>query len=224
MRTRVKICGLTRDEDVRAAVSAGADAIGLVFYPGSKRAVTVEQACRLRQCVPAFVSVAALFVNAAPHEIQSVLEQVKPDLLQFHGDETPEDCRRYGHRYMRAFRTGGPGMNSARQVLEAALQYPDAAGWLFDTYSEGYGGSGVAFDHHLLDDVLRSEQARPVILAGGLKEEVMAHTLQQVRPYAVDVSSGVESAPGIKQADKIRAFIQAVRAADDSHLQTDSEL
>lgn len=216
MRTRVKICGLTRGEDVGAAVQAGADAIGLVLYPGSKRAVSLEQAQQLRQAVPAFVSVVALLVNASPDNVQAVIDQVRPDVLQFHGDETPQDCQRYGHRYIRAFRIGGPRMQTPQEVLDAARQYPDAAGWLFDTYSAGYGGSGVAFDHSLLANVLASDQARPVILAGGLDDALMADTVGRVRPYAVDVSSGVEAAPGIKSADKIRAFIQAVRAADSA--------
>ena len=214
MRTRVKICGLTCVDDVNAAVQAGADAIGLVFYPGSKRAVTIEQARLLRAKVPAFVSVAALFVNAAPTDVQAVIDRVQPDVLQFHGDETPDYCRQFGRRYMRAFRMGGPGMDSAAKVLAEAQQYPDAAGWLFDTYSAGYGGSGEVFDHGLLADVLASEQSQPVILAGGLNDALMANTLRQVRPYAVDVSSGVETAPGVKSGDKIRAFIRAVRKAD----------
>lgn len=213
-RTRVKICGLTRREDVQAAVQAGADAIGLVFYPGSKRAVSIEQARVLRQGVPAFVNVVALFVNADPADVRAVIEQVQPDLLQFHGDETPEACRAYDHRYMRAFRIGGPGMETPARVLATALNYPDAAAWLFDTYSTGYGGSGVSFDHDLLASVRVSERSRPVVLAGGLDASTVSDAIRAVRPFAVDVSSGVEASAGIKSAQRIQAFIQAVRQAD----------
>lgn len=214
MRTRVKICGLTRAQDVKAAVQAGADAIGLVFYPGSKRAVTLEQARQLRQHVPAFVSVVALFVNADPDHVRAVIEHVQPDLLQFHGDESPETCMAYGHRYMRAFRIGGPQMDTAENVLKAAQNYPDAAAWLFDTYSAGYGGSGVAFDHRLLAAVQASGQARPIVLAGGLDDASIGDAMHQSRPYAVDVSSGVEDSPGIKNEQRIRSFIHAVHDAD----------
>ena len=214
MRTRVKICGLTRPQDVQAAVQAGADAIGLVFYPGSKRAVTVEQARQLRQRVPAFVNVAALFVNADPDDVRTVIDQVQPDVLQFHGDESPETCAGYGRRYIRAFRIGGPQMDTAERVLQAALEYPDAAAWLFDTYSAGYGGSGMSFDRRLLAAVRTSEQARPIVLAGGLNGLSVADAIQQLHPYAVDVSSGVEASPGIKSEDLIRAFIMAVDQAD----------
>lgn len=214
MRTRVKICGLTRIQDVHAAVRAGADAVGLVFYPGSKRAVTIDQARELRQHVPAFVSVVALFVNAEPDYVHQVIQHVQPDLLQFHGDESPDACAAYGHRYMRAFRIGGPQMDSADLVLQAALQYPDAAAWLFDTYSAGYGGSGVAFDHGLLAAVSASPVARPIVLAGGLDATSVADAVIPLRPYAVDVSSGVESSAGIKSESRIRAFVQAVRDGD----------
>lgn len=214
MRTRVKICGLTRPQDVQAAVQAGADAIGLVFYPGSKRAVTLEQARQLRQDVPAFVNVVALFVNADPDYVRAVIEHVQPDLLQFHGDESPETCMVYGHRYMRAFRIGGPQMDTAENVLTIVQDYPDAAAWLFDTYSAGYGGSGVAFDHRLLAAVQASGQARPIVLAGGLDSASIGDAMHQSRPYAVDVSSGVEDSPGIKNEQRIRSFIQAVHDAD----------
>lgn len=214
MRTRVKICGVTRPQDVQAAVQAGADAIGLVFYPGSKRAVTLEQARQLRQGVPAFVNVVALFVNADPNYVRAVIEQVQPDLLQFHGDESPEICMAYGHRYMRAFRIGGPQMDTAENVLKVVQDYPDAAAWLFDTYSAGYGGSGVAFDHRLLAAVQASGQARPIVLAGGLDNASIGDAIHQARPYAVDVSSGVEDSPGIKNEQRIWSFIQAVHDAD----------
>src|SRR3546814_329512 len=212
-RTRVKICGLTRPEDIDAAVQAGTDAIGFVFHAPSKRAVNLEQARALRQRVPAFVSVTALFVNAPENEVRAVIDRVQPDLLQFHGDESPEYCASFERRYLRAFRVGGPELNTPLAVLEACRRYPSASAWLFDSYSAGYGGSGLAFDIDLLSELRQARDSRPLILAGGLKPETLAQLVRQVRPYAVDVSSGVESAPGIKSADKINAFMQALQAS-----------
>lgn len=209
-RTRIKICGLTREEDVAAAVEAGVDAIGLVFYPPSRRALVPARAAQLRRLAPPFVDVVALFVNATPVEVETVLDVVRPDLLQFHGDETPAQCERYGQRYLRAFRVGGPGMETSQALLESCLQYGSAAGWLFDSHSEGYGGSGRAFDWSLVS----SESARPVVLSGGLHAENVAAAIGSVRPFAVDVSSGVELSPGIKCADKIAHFVAQVRRAD----------
>ena len=212
-RVRVKICGLTRPEDVDAAVRAGADAIGLVFYGSSKRAVPLAQARALRDAVPAFVDTVALFVNAPAHEVDAVIEQVRPDLLQFHGDESPEYCAGFGRRYMRAFRVGAPGLDTPQRVLQACRQHMAASAWLFDSYSPGYGGSGLALDTALLGDVLAAADRRPVVLAGGMKAETVADAIRVLRPYAVDVSSGVETAPGIKSADKIAAFMRAVSGA-----------
>ncbi|WP_233235146.1 phosphoribosylanthranilate isomerase [Bordetella sp. LUAb4] len=240
MRTRIKFCGMTRNEDIAAAVAAGADAVGMIFYPKSKRCIDVAQAARLRRAVPAFVDVVALVVNATEEEVRRIIGEVGPDLLQFHGDETPEDCRVYGHRYMRALRVGGPGMDSAAALAATCATYGDAAGWLFDSYTSGFGGSGLAFDHHLLDDVRKASVAAacgamgsahaggaasteaaacvsvPLILSGGLTPENVEASVRTVRPYAVDVSSGVESSPGIKVHDKMRAFVDAVRRADDA--------
>jgi len=208
---RVKICGLTREEDVAAAVCAGADAVGLVFYPGSKRAVTLEQAMCLRAHVPAFVTTVALFVNATPEAVQRVVSVLKPDLLQFHGDETPAYCAAFSCRYLKAFRVGAPGLETAAQLAQACMVYGDAAGWLFDTWHTGYGGSGTRFDLALLHDVLRLPQRRAMILAGGLTPDNVAQAVAQVQPWAVDVSSGVEVASGVKSADRIRHFVQAVK-------------
>lgn len=213
LRTRVKICGITRSQDVKAACDAGADAIGLVFYPKSSRLVSIEQARALRQDVPAFVSVAVLFVNAAREQVQQVLEQVRPDIIQFHGDETADYCTSFGHPYMKAFRVGGPGLEDATSVLKACRMHPEASAWLFDSYSPGYGGSGLTFDVALLDEVMRAEDSRPLVLAGGLKPENVADAVRSVRPYALDVSSGVEDSGGIKSAEKITAFMKAVYAA-----------
>lgn len=213
IRTRIKICGLTRPEDIAAAVNAGADAVGLVFYAPSKRSVSLAQARILRDAVPAFVDTVALFVNAPAHEVEAVIEQVRPDLLQFHGDESPEYCAGFGHRYMRAFRVGAPDLHAPQQVLQACRQHMAASAWLFDSYSAGYGGSGLALDAELLSDVLAAPDRRPVVLAGGMKPDTVADAIRALHPYAVDVSSGVETAPGVKSADKIAAFVRAVAAA-----------
>lgn len=211
-RIRVKICGLTRIEDVQCAVRAGADAIGLVFYPGSARAVTLSQARLLRVSVPAFVDVVTLFVNAAPEEVRAVIDQVQPDLLQFHGDESADYCASFKHRYIRAFRVGAPGLDTPAAVLDTCGHFSAAAGWLFDSYSAGYGGSGHALDLDLLKAVAAAPE-RPLILAGGLAPQTLQAAVQTIHPYAVDVSSAVETAPGIKSESKIRAFMAAVQNA-----------
>ncbi|MDQ8032297.1 phosphoribosylanthranilate isomerase [Bordetella genomosp. 1] len=214
MRTRVKICGLTRAADIVHAAGAGADAIGFVFFPGSKRHVTPALAAQLRREVPAFVDVVALFVNPQPDEVRAVLDQVGPDLIQFHGDETPEQCASFAHRYMRAFRAGAPGLETPAEVSAASQPFNAAAAWLYDSYSAGFGGSGHGFDYSLLASVQADPAARPVVLAGGLNADNVGAAIAAVRPWAVDVSSGVESAPGQKSADKIDAFMRAVREAD----------
>lgn len=217
-RTRVKFCGLTREKDVDAAVQAGADAVGFVFYPPSKRAVSAERAAELRRRVPAFVTVVALFVNAEPDWIRTVCDAVSPDLLQFHGDETPEQCEAAGRRYIRAFRVGGPGLDTAEAVRAHARQFRGAVGWLFDSDSQGYGGSGHGFDHHLLDAVFADPQSRPVILAGGMRSDTLQDGLAACPAFAVDVSSGIEDAPGIKSAERMQAFMRSLRASDAARL------
>ncbi|OLU06518.1 phosphoribosylanthranilate isomerase [Achromobacter denitrificans] len=214
MRTRIKICGLTREQDIDAAVAAGVDAIGFVFYAKSKRCLTPLRAAQLRRAVPAFVDVVALFVNPAEDEVRAVLDQVGPELLQFHGDETPQDCARYGHRFLRAFRAGAPGLDTAEDLASACRAYGEAAGWLFDSYSAGYGGSGHGFDYALLDDVKDDPVSRPLILSGGLNAENVGQAVQTLRPWGVDVSSGVEVEQGIKSSDRISLFVAAVQAAD----------
>ena len=214
MRTRIKICGLTREQDIDAAVAAGVDAIGFVFYAKSKRCLTPLRAAQLRRAVPAFVDVVALFVNPAEDEVRAVLDQVGPELLQFHGDETPQDCARYGHRFLRAFRAGAPGLDTAEDLASACRAYGEAAGWLFDSYSAGYGGSGHGFDYALLDDVKGDPVSRPLILSGGLNAENVGQAVQTLRPWGVDVSSGVEVEQGIKSSDRISFFVAAVHAAD----------
>lgn len=201
---RSKICGITRIEDALAAVEAGADAIGLVFYAKSPRSVTVQQARAIISALPPFVTTVGLFVDASRCELGEILDAVPLDLLQFHGDESPAACDDYHRPYIKALRVK-PGDDIAAQV---AL-YKNASGVLLDTYVPGIpGGTGEAFDWSLVPESL----SKPVILAGGLTAENVAQAIARVRPYAVDVSGGVETAKGIKDAQKIRAFMQAVKA------------
>lgn len=213
-RTRIKICGLTRPQDIDAAVTAGVDAIGLVFYPPSRRCLALDQAAALRARVPAFVGVTALFVNPDAQLVRGVIDTVHPDLLQFHGEEPPDFCAEFGVRHMKAFRVGAPGLDTAAGLARACVSHGRAAGWLFDSYSAGYGGSGSSFDTALLADVPRGAGVPALILSGGLTAETVGGQIAALKPFAVDVSSGVESAPGIKDPARIRAFVQAVRAAD----------
>jgi phosphoribosylanthranilate isomerase len=202
MRTRVKICGITRPQDALAAARHGADAIGLVFYPDSPRAVDIATAQALVRVLPPFVSVVGLFVNAQPHEIRQVLGAVPIDLLQFHGQEPVEACRGYGRPYIKAV-----AMRDEVDLVQLAQQYSDAAGLLVDTWHPAVaGGSGETFDWERLPATL----ALPLILAGGLSPENVALAVQQVKPYAVDVSSGVEQQKGIKDEAKIVRFMQEV--------------
>ena len=199
---RIKVCGLTRVEDVQAAVAAGVDAIGLVFYPDSPRHVSIEQAAELCRHIPPFVTVVGLFVNASRAEVHRVIEAVPLNLLQFHGDETVDQCEGFGVPYLRAARVR-PGVD----LLEFATQFASARALLLDTWTPAFGGSGESFDWTLVP----ASCPLPVILSGGLTPDNVAEAIRQVRPAAVDVSSGVESAKGIKDAAKICAFVSAVR-------------
>ncbi len=208
MRTRVKICGITRSEDAQAAAAAGADAIGLVFYARSPRAVDIEQARALCRALPPFVTVVALFVNEQPDRIREVLAALPVDLLQFHGSETAEQCGAYGRPYIKAI-----GMREDIDPLAAMQDYPDAAGFLFDAWQPDiHGGGGVTFDWRRLPE----QSGRPVILAGGLTPDNVADAIRQARPWAVDVSSGVEASKGIKSAQRIAAFMRGVERGDAS--------
>lgn len=206
-RTRVKICGITRSEDLSAAIAAGADAIGFVFYPHSPRCVTLEMAHRLAQAVPPFVTRVGLFVNADAGFVREILATVAIDLLQFHGDEEARYCEQFGRPYIKAARVK-PGID----LLECARAYPSAQGLLLDAWSSAYGGTGQTFDWSLIPPNL----PLPLILSGGLNADNVCDALVRVRPWAVDVSSGVEISKGIKDAAKIAAFIAAVRKADDA--------
>lgn len=202
---RSKICGITRVEDALAAAQAGADAIGLVFYAKSPRAVSVQQAREIIAALPPFVTTVGLFVNASRCELNEILEAVPLDLLQFHGDETPQDCEGYNRPWIKALRV------RAGDDLEAECKrYARASGILLDTYVAGVpGGTGEAFDWALVPKHL----SKPIILAGGLSADNVGAAIAQVRPYAVDVSGGVEQAKGIKDAARIDAFLDAVRRA-----------
>ena len=204
-RTRIKICGLTRPDDVRAAVDAGADAIGLVFYPPSPRHVELAQAATLAALIPPFVTTVGLFVNADEAQVRRVLDAVPLQLLQFHGDESETECARFGRPWIKAARMR-PGVD----LLEFAACHPGARGILVDAFVDGYGGGGKVFDWSLIPDGFD----RPLVLSGGLTPDNVSEAVRRVRPWAVDVSSGVESAKGIKDARLITAFIAGVRNAD----------
>jgi len=205
VRTRVKICGITRPQDGVAAARAGADAIGLVFYPPSPRFLSVERAREIRDALPPFVQAVALFVNADAAQVAQVIGRVHPSLLQFHGEETPEFCAQFGVPYVKACRVA-PGVD----LLKYLRAFSSASGWLLDAHVEEYGGVGASFDWSLVPDSLE----RPLVLSGGLTRDNVAIAVRRVRPWAVDVSSGVESAKGIKDAARIAAFIAEVRNAD----------
>lgn len=202
MRVRAKICGITRVEDALCAVEQGADAIGLVFYAHSARNVSISQAAEIAKQIPAFVSVVGLFVNAEPRFVSEVISKVKLDLLQFHGDESPQACASYSLPFIKAIR-----VKADTNLVQYAQDFSAAKALLLDAYAEGVaGGTGQVFDWHLIPKSL----AKPIILAGGLNADNVAHAIQQVRPYAVDVSGGVEVSKGIKDAAKIAAFMQQV--------------
>lgn len=205
MRTRIKICGLTREADVDAAVEAGADAIGFVLYAKSPRAVSVARAAVLARRLPPFVTPVGLFVNASPDEIAAACAAIPTLMLQFHGDETPAQCDAAGRPYLRAARMA-PGFD----LLNFAQQFPSAQALLLDAHVEGYGGGGKVFDWSLVP----SGVTPPLVLSGGLSAANVTDGVLKVRPWAVDVSSGVESAKGIKDADAVRRFCEAVREAD----------
>lgn len=206
MKTRIKICGLTREADVDAAVTAGADAIGFVFYPPSPRHVTPERAAELARRIPPFVDVVGLFVNAEPAAVLATCASVPLNLLQFHGDEDAAYCRQFSRPYLRAARVR-PGLD----LVEFAGSFPEARGLLLDAFVEGYGGGGHVFDWTLIPPALPGY----LLLSGGLNADNVAAAIERVRPDAVDVSSGVESGKGIKDHAKIAAFVAAVRKADD---------
>ncbi|MBK9160502.1 MAG: phosphoribosylanthranilate isomerase [Nitrosomonadales bacterium] len=210
--TRIKICGITRVEDVRAVADSGADAIGLVFYSRSPRHVDIAQAAQLAAVLPPFVSAVGLFVDAEPAFVREVTANVPLDILQFHGDESPEYCAQFSRPYLKAIR-----VKAGVDLLQCASDFRAARGLLLDAHVEGIpGGTGATFDWTLIPRRL----SLPVILSGGLDAENVADAIRRVRPYAVDVSSGVEAGKGIntlkgiKDAVKIAAFINEVKQID----------
>lgn len=204
-RTRIKICGITRPADALEAARAGADAIGLVFYARSPRAVSLARALEIVRELPPLVGVVALFVNAPAAQVREVIDALHPSLLQFHGDESPEQCEGFDYPYVRAAR-----MRPDLDLLDFSARYVRARGLLLDAFVEGFGGGGEVFDWSLIP----GDVGLPIVLSGGLHAENVAQAILRVRPWAVDVSSGVESAKGVKDAAAMRAFVAAVRAAD----------
>lgn len=201
-RTRVKICGLTSVKDALFAVNCGADAIGLVFYEPSPRHVSIDQAWSIAESIPAFVTKTALFVNPDVDYVKAVLRTVKIDLLQFHGDESPEFCEQFGLTYIKAVR-----MREDIDLVALEKRYSRSAGLLLDAYKEGLpGGTGEQFDWTSIP----SDIAQRIILAGGLNAENVQLAIQQVAPWALDVSGGVETSKGVKSAEKIQKFMQQV--------------
>ena len=204
--TRIKICGLTRRQDVLTVSASGADAIGLVFYDKSPRHVTIEQAAQLAAAIPPFVTLVGLFVNPSADEVREVLRHVPLDVLQFHGEEEPTFCAQFARPYLKAVRVK-PGVD----LVQCAARYKGAQALLLDAFVEGvHGGTGESFDWALIPQDL----PLPVILSGGLHAGNVAEAIRQVRPYAVDVSSGVELAKGIKDAAKVAAFINEVNSVE----------
>jgi phosphoribosylanthranilate isomerase len=204
--TRAKICGITTIGDGRMAARHGADAIGLVFYPPSPRHVSVRQAAAIAAALPPFVTTVGLFVNPQVSEVEAVLRELRLDMLQFHGDETPEFCTSFGVPWLKAVRVK-PGVD----LVQCAIRYHEAKGLLLDAFVAGTpGGTGLSFDWALIP----AELPLPVILSGGLAPDNVRAAIEQVKPWAVDVSSGVEASKGIKDAAKIAAFMQGVHSAN----------
>jgi phosphoribosylanthranilate isomerase len=204
--TRIKICGITREQDLRAVANSGADAIGLVFYDKSPRHVSAQQAAELVRHAPPFVTVVGLFVNPSLDYVHQVLSKVSLDVLQFHGEESPEFCQQFGKPYLKAIR-----VKAGVDLVECAARFAGAQGLLLDAFVEGtQGGTGESFDWALIPQNL----SLPVIMSGGLHAGNVAAAVKQVRPYAVDVSSGVEASKGIKDAAKVAAFIKEVKQID----------
>jgi phosphoribosylanthranilate isomerase len=200
---RLKICGLTRREDLLCAVEAGADALGLVFYPPSPRFVDLPTAAALAAAVPPFISIVGLFVNAEAAQVRATLAALPIHLLQFHGDEDEAYCRQFDRPYIKAAR-----VRAGMDLIQYAAGFPSAQAILLDAFVEGYGGGGKVFDWALVPDSL----GKPLILSGGLDADNVAAAVRRVRPAAVDVSSGVEASKGIKDGAKMRAFAAALRA------------
>nr|VFK21977.1 MAG: phosphoribosylanthranilate isomerase [Candidatus Kentron sp. LPFa] len=209
LRTRIKICGITRSSDALTAARLGADAIGLVFYPPSPRSITIEKARAIAAALPPFVTLVALFVDPDHAFVEEVLSTLPIDLLQFHGEETPTDCEQYGCPYIKAVR-----MREGMELSTWMERFQNARALLLDTYHKGArGGTGETFDWRLVP----SQRTLPIILAGGLNPNNVREAIRMVKPFAVDVSGGVESGKGIKDEDKMAKFIAAVNSYESEH-------
>lgn len=205
MKTRIKICGITRVEDAACAVREGADALGLIFWPSSPRFIAPADARAIVRAVGPFVATVGVFVNPAAQEVTNAIESSGVSTLQFHGEEEPEFCAAFGRPFLKAFKVGQGG-----DLIKSVQRYGSATGWLFDAFDPRLvGGTGEAFDWSLIPDKL----SRPLVLSGGLHAGNVGEAIRRVRPFAVDVSSGVEAGKGIKDAAKIAAFIEGVRNA-----------
>lgn len=216
-KTRVKFCGITRARDVAAAVEIGASAVGFVCYPSSPRYVAPGKLPALAQVLPPFVTPVLLFVNGTDEAIARAVDAVPHALLQFHGDETAAHCARFNRPFLRAIR-----MAEGVDLLDSERDYESAMGLLADAPAHGYGGGGRQFDWSRLPDV--SKRTKPLVLAGGLTDQNVGAAVTTVRPFAVDVASGIEDSPGAKSVDKMRRFLAAVRAADLALEQNDESL
>lgn len=205
-RTRIKICGITRFEDLDAALAAGADAVGFVFYSPSPRFLESRKAAALAKATPPFVCRVGLFANAEASAVKDVLARVDLELLQFHGEEDESYCKQFERPYIKAAR-----VRADLDLINYAQLFPSAAGLLLDAYVDGYGGGGETFDWNLIPKAL----PLPIVLSGGLNAGNVGEGVRIVRPWAVDVSSGVEQSKGVKDAAKISAFAAAVREADE---------
>jgi phosphoribosylanthranilate isomerase len=208
-RTRIKICGVSQESDIEAAVDAGADAVGLVFHRPSVRYLDIERAARLARSLPPFVTPVGLFVNASRADVEAVVAAIPTLVLQFHGDETPDDCALFRRPYLRAVR-----MTAGLDLLDFARRFGEAQGLLLDAHVEGFGGGGKAFDWSLVPAGFPAESRRRLVLSGGLHAANVCAGILRIRPWAVDVSSGVESSRGVKDAAAIRRFCDAVREGD----------
>jgi phosphoribosylanthranilate isomerase len=205
-RTRIKFCGMSRESDIAAAVAMGVDAIGLIFAERSPRRLTLEHAQRLRSVVPPFVSVIALVMDNDISQVRAILQRVRPDLLQFHGQEDEAECRSFGSGYLKAV-----PMAAQDDASSFMARYPSAAGFVLDSHALGEpGGSGKGFDWSRWP----TDCSRPLLLAGGLVAENVGEAVRRLAPFAVDVSSGIESAPGVKDAARMQQFVDEVRRAD----------
>jgi len=210
MRTRIKICGITRQEDAKAAVDHGADALGFIFWPKSPRYIEPAKARAIVRDAGPFVSTVGVFVNPSRDEVQGAIRDAGISMLQFHGEESAGFCAEFGRPYIKAFKVG-QGSEQGTDLIKSVQPYEIASGWMFDAFDGRLvGGTGETFDWNLIPGSL----ARPLVLSGGLNAGNIVEAIRRVKPFAVDVSSGVEAAKGIKDAAKIAAFIQGVRNAD----------